>query len=69
MDGALTAKYRNNGQTCVCANRFLIQSGIYEAFAARLSEKVQTMKVGAGTEAGVNLGPLINAAGLEKALT
>ena len=66
VDGALTAKYRNNGQTCVCANRFLIQSGIYEAFAARLSEKVQTMKVGAGTEAGVNLGPLINAAGLEK---
>jgi succinate-semialdehyde dehydrogenase/glutarate-semialdehyde dehydrogenase len=60
------AKYRNNGQTCVCANRFLVQSGIYEEFAARFSERVNTLKVGPGTEAGVSLGPLINAAGLAK---
>jgi succinate-semialdehyde dehydrogenase / glutarate-semialdehyde dehydrogenase len=66
VDSALIAKYRNNGQTCVCANRFLVQSGIYEEFAARLAERVATMKVGPGTEAGVVLGPLINAAGLAK---
>lgn len=66
VDSAILAKYRNNGQTCVCANRFLVQSGIYEEFAARLSERVKTLKVGPGTEAGVSLGPLINAAGLTK---
>ncbi|MBK9783334.1 MAG: NAD-dependent succinate-semialdehyde dehydrogenase [Betaproteobacteria bacterium] len=66
VDGALIAKYRNTGQTCVCANRFLVQSGIYEEFAARLAERTAGMKVGAGTEAGVVLGPLINAAGLAK---
>jgi succinate-semialdehyde dehydrogenase/glutarate-semialdehyde dehydrogenase len=66
VDSAILAKYRNNGQTCVCANRFLVQSGIYEEFAARFSERVKTLKVGHGTEAGVSLGPLINAAGLAK---
>ena len=66
VDSAILAKYRNNGQTCVCANRFLVQSGIYEEFAARFSERVKTLKVGPGTEAGVSLGPLINAAGLAK---
>ena len=66
VDSALIAKYRNNGQTCVCANRFLVQSGIYEAFSNRLAERVANLKVGPGTEAGVVLGPLINAAGLAK---
>ena len=66
VDGAIAAKYRNTGQTCVCANRFLIQSGIYEAFATKFAAKVSEMKVGAGTESGVVQGPLINAAGLAK---
>jgi succinate-semialdehyde dehydrogenase/glutarate-semialdehyde dehydrogenase len=66
VDSAILAKYRNNGQTCVCANRFLVQSGIYEEFAARLSERVKALKVGPGTEVGISLGPLINAAGLTK---
>ena len=66
VDGALAAKYRNTGQTCVCANRFLVQSGIYEEFAAKFAEKARALKVGDGTEAGVAQGPLINAAGLAK---
>ena len=66
VDGALIAKYRNTGQTCVCANRFLVQAGIYDQFAARFSDKVRGLKVGDGTEAGVAQGPLINAAGLAK---
>jgi len=66
VDGALTAKYRNTGQTCVCANRFLVQDGIYAAFAARLAERAGHLPVGAGNEPGVALGPLINAAGLAK---
>jgi succinate-semialdehyde dehydrogenase/glutarate-semialdehyde dehydrogenase len=66
VDGAMIAKYRNTGQTCVCANRFLVQSGIYEAFAAKLAERTQSLSVGIGTEAGVTQGPLINAAGLAK---
>jgi len=66
VDGALTAKYRNTGQTCVCANRFLVQSGIYEEFATKFAEKARGLKVGDGTESGVAQGPLINAAGLSK---
>ena len=66
VDGALAAKYRNTGQTCVCANRFLVQSGIYEEFASKFAEKASGLKVGDGTEAGVAQGPLINAAGLSK---
>ncbi|MCL4725382.1 MAG: aldehyde dehydrogenase family protein, partial [Rhodocyclaceae bacterium] len=66
VEGALASKYRNTGQTCVCANRLLVQDGIYEAFAARLAEKVKAMPVGAGTEAGVVQGPLIDAQALEK---
>ena len=66
VDGALASKYRNTGQTCVCANRFLVQAGIYDAFAARLVEKVQDLRVGPGTEAGVTQGPLIDSAALEK---
>ena len=66
VDGAMIAKYRNTGQTCVCANRFLVQDGIYEAFASRLAERTRQLKVGPGSEDGVSQGPLINAAGLAK---
>jgi succinate-semialdehyde dehydrogenase / glutarate-semialdehyde dehydrogenase len=64
--GALASKYRNAGQTCVCANRIYVQDGVYDAFAQRLAAKVAEMKVGEGTEAGVTIGPLIDAHGLEK---
>jgi succinate-semialdehyde dehydrogenase/glutarate-semialdehyde dehydrogenase len=66
VDGALIAKYRNAGQTCVCANRFLIQSGIYDDFAERFAERVRSMKVGPGNEEGVVQGPLIDDAALAK---
>jgi len=57
--GALVCKYRNAGQTCVCANRILVQEGCYDAFAAKLAEAVGGLKMGPGTEDGVNVGPLI----------
>jgi len=66
VEGAMLSKYRNAGQTCVCANRLLVQDGIYEAFAERLADKVRALKVGAGVETGVNQGPLIDAAALAK---
>lgn len=66
VEGAMISKYRNTGQTCVCANRLLVQDGIYEAFAAKLAAKVATLKVGEGTEAGVTQGPLIDADALAK---
>jgi succinate-semialdehyde dehydrogenase / glutarate-semialdehyde dehydrogenase len=66
VEGALLSKYRNMGQTCVCANRFLVQDGIYDAFEAKLAERVKTMKVGNGGEAGVTQGPLINMDAVEK---
>lgn len=66
VEGAMVSKYRNNGQTCVCANRLYIQSGVYDAFAEKLSQKVAAMKVGDGFEAGVNAGPLITTKALEK---
>ena len=66
LEGALVSKYRNTGQTCVCANRFLVQDGIYDAFAARLSERVRALVVGDGREPGVQQGPLISAAALAK---
>jgi succinate-semialdehyde dehydrogenase/glutarate-semialdehyde dehydrogenase len=65
-DGALASKYRNMGQTCVCANRFLVQDGVYDAFAARLAERAAAMKVGDGAAEGVTQGPLINMAAVEK---
>ncbi len=58
--GALASKFRNAGQTCVCANRFLVQEGIYAAFTEKLTAAVAKLKVGPGTEAGVTVGPLIN---------
>ncbi|MGH7057124.1 MAG: NAD-dependent succinate-semialdehyde dehydrogenase [Acetobacteraceae bacterium] len=64
--GAMASKYRNTGQTCVCANRILVQDGIFEAFSARLKAEVESMKVGNGMEPGVLQGPLINAEAVEK---
>ncbi|MES2933008.1 MAG: NADP-dependent succinate-semialdehyde dehydrogenase [Pseudomonadota bacterium] len=59
VEGALASKYRNAGQTCVCANRLYVQDGVYDAFAAKLVAAVQKLKVGDGQEAGVTQGPLI----------
>ncbi len=64
--GAIASKYRNAGQTCVCANRLLVQDGIYDAFAAKLAEAVAALKVGAGSEAGVTQGPLIDGDAIAK---
>jgi succinate-semialdehyde dehydrogenase/glutarate-semialdehyde dehydrogenase len=64
--GAMASKYRNTGQTCVCANRILVQDGVYDAFAAKLKAAVEAMKVGNGMEPGVAQGPLINAAAVAK---
>ena len=64
--GAIASKYRNAGQTCVCANRLYVQSGIHDAFAARLAAAVAAMPVGRGTEPGVLIGPLIDARAVEK---
>ncbi len=66
VEGALASKFRNGGQTCVCANRLLVQSSVYDTFAAKLKAKVDAMKVGPGTEAGVSIGPMINHAAIEK---
>ena len=66
LEGALVSKYRNTGQTCVCANRFLVQDGVYDAFATKLSERVRALVVGDGREPGVQQGPLISAAALAK---
>jgi succinate-semialdehyde dehydrogenase/glutarate-semialdehyde dehydrogenase len=66
VEGAMISKYRNTGQTCVCANRLFVHDKIYDAFAAKLTEKVKALKVGHGTEAGVTQGPLIDAAALAK---
>ena len=60
IDGAMIAKYRNSGQTCVCTNRFLVQAGIYDRFVARLVVAANALKVGNGLEAGVQQGPLID---------
>jgi len=66
VEGAMIAKYRNNGQTCVCANRIYVQDGIYDAFAAKLAEAVGKMKVGDGFEDGTIAGPLITQAAVKK---
>jgi succinate-semialdehyde dehydrogenase / glutarate-semialdehyde dehydrogenase len=65
-EGAIASKYRNAGQTCVCANRIYVQDAVYDAFAAKLAEKVRAFKVGKGDEAGVTIGPLIDKQGLAK---
>jgi len=66
VEGAILCKFRNNGQTCVCANRIYVQAGVYDAFAAKLKEAVSKLKMGDGLEDGVMLGPLINADAIEK---
>lgn len=66
IEGALIAKFRNAGQTCVCVNRFLVQVGIYEKFIAALSQKIQNFNIGNGLEAGYDIGPLINANAVKK---
>ncbi len=66
VKGAIASKYRNTGQTCVCANRFLVQDGVYEKFAEKLVAAVEKLKVGNGMEAGVTQGPLINASAVAK---
>jgi succinate-semialdehyde dehydrogenase/glutarate-semialdehyde dehydrogenase len=65
-EGAIVSKYRNTGQTCVCANRLFVHDKVYDAFTAKLAERVRALKVGPGTEAGVTQGPLINREALEK---
>ena len=64
--GAMASKYRNAGQTCVCANRLLVQAGVYDAFAAKLKDAVGKLKVGNGMDDGVTQGPLINADAITK---
>ena len=66
VEGAMVSKYRNNGQTCVCANRIYVHADVYDAFAEKLAAKVSAMKVGDGFEDGVNAGPLIDDAALAK---
>ncbi len=66
VKGAIACKYRNNGQTCVCANRIYVQSGVYDAFAEKLKAAVAALKVGDGLEAGTDLGPLVNEDALAK---
>ena len=66
VDGAIVSKYRNTGQTCVCANRFLVQASVYDAFATRLAAAVSGLKVGPGLEPGVTQGPLIDEAAVAK---
>jgi succinate-semialdehyde dehydrogenase/glutarate-semialdehyde dehydrogenase len=66
VEGAMASKYRNAGQTCVCANRIYVQDGVYDEFARKLAEKVTELRVGPGTQSGVQIGPLIEKAALEK---
>jgi succinate-semialdehyde dehydrogenase/glutarate-semialdehyde dehydrogenase len=66
VDGAIVSKYRNMGQTCVCANRIYAQDKIYDEFVQKLAKKVAAMKIGDGTEQGVTQGPLINMGAVEK---
>ncbi len=66
VEGAILCKYRNAGQTCVCANRVLVQDGIFDAFSEKLANAVSKLKVGPGLEPGVQIGPLIDMAAVEK---
>jgi succinate-semialdehyde dehydrogenase / glutarate-semialdehyde dehydrogenase len=66
VKGAIASKYRNAGQTCVCANRILVQDGVYDAFAKKLADAASAMKVGNGAEAGIVIGPLIDMKAIEK---
>ena len=66
VEGAILCKFRNNGQTCVCANRIYVQAGVYDAFAEKLKAAVSDLTVGDGLEEGTQLGPLINADAIDK---
>lgn len=66
VEGAMQSKYRNSGQTCVCANRIYVQESIYEEFAEKLCDAVRKLKVGIGIQAGVTQGPLINESAVRK---
>ncbi|WP_229518198.1 NADP-dependent succinate-semialdehyde dehydrogenase [Paraburkholderia terrae] len=66
VQGAIASKYRNAGQTCVCANRLLVQDGVYDVFAAKLAERVRELKMGNGLDNGVTIGPLIDAKAVVK---
>ncbi|MCO5147915.1 MAG: NAD-dependent succinate-semialdehyde dehydrogenase [Aquamicrobium sp.] len=66
VEGAVTAKYRNSGQTCVCTNRFYVQAGVYDAFVEKLAAASKKLKVGPGVEDGVQQGPLIDDKAVEK---
>lgn len=66
VKGAMVSKFRNAGQTCVCANRIFVQNGVFDEFTQKLAAKVRELKVGAGVEDGVTQGPLINQAAVEK---
>ncbi|TNF63485.1 MAG: NAD-dependent succinate-semialdehyde dehydrogenase [Rhodobacteraceae bacterium] len=68
VEGAMLCKFRNNGQTCVCANRIYVQAGVYDTFAAKLKAAVEKLNVGDGLTAGVTTGPLINRAAIDKVL-
>ncbi|MCX2959838.1 MAG: aldehyde dehydrogenase family protein, partial [Serratia symbiotica] len=66
VTGAIAAKYRNAGQTCICTNRFLVQEHVYDAFATKLKIAVEKLIVGKGLDDGVSIGPLINQAAVDK---
>ncbi len=66
VEGAMVSKYRNAGQTCVCANRLYVQEGVYDTFVAKLAERSRSIKVGNGFESGVTQGPLIDDAAIDK---
>ncbi|NDV98302.1 NAD-dependent succinate-semialdehyde dehydrogenase [Salipiger sp. PrR002] len=66
VQGAIACKFRNNGQTCVCANRIYVQAGVYDAFAEKLAAEVAKLKVGDGLEEGTDLGPLITSKAIDK---
>src|SRR5690242_10883002 len=66
VEGAMASKFRNTGQTCVCANRIFVQDGVYDKFTKKLADKVNAMKVGSGLEDGVAQGPLIDMKAVEK---
>ena len=66
VEGAMACKFRNNGQTCVCANRIYVQAGVYDAFAEKLAAAVDKLRVGDGLEEGITTGPLINEKAVEK---
>ncbi|MDZ7639827.1 MAG: aldehyde dehydrogenase family protein [Bryobacterales bacterium] len=66
VEGAIVNKFRNAGQTCICANRFYVQAKVYDEFVARYAAAIRSLKVGRGTDAGVSIGPLIDDAAITK---